>query len=221
MAYLSMLNILVDGIVSALGALRVVNVPKDGEPLVEKRGVGSRHGKLRRRQVFRKFGIDIVLRIGIHGIVANTVDDISVLVATTVRAILTEDIDLLIAGKERSGAIVHSHADKVFVDIGVKNAALVIVCLLARRGGSSRSGLGVDGAVVHHGHGGTSNRTTHGVHVGHVNVWIHGHDSSEVTGEETERPIGSAAATTAVGGSCSHGGVPPGGAALDSVPTWT
>lgn len=223
-----MCNILVNGVVVALGALRVVYVPKDREPFVEEGGIGGGHGQLRWRQIFGELGVDVVLGVRVHGVVADTVDQIAVLVATTVRAVL-EHIDRLAAGQKRTGTLVHVHADKVLVDVCVENAALVFICLLlARRGGGGGSGssLGVHDAVVHHGHGGTANRAAHGVHVGHVDVWIHGRGGlGDDRRRSSERPKGSAAAATmaaaADGGSCSHGDVPPGGAALGSLPTWT
>src|SRR5262245_23714315 len=72
-SYLGVVDILVDGTISSLALLGVQHVPEETEPLVQKTAVRGRHGEVRRRQVVWPFRVQVVLGIGVHGVVAETV----------------------------------------------------------------------------------------------------------------------------------------------------
>lgn len=111
--YLGVRNILVDGAVTTLCPLGIVDVPEEAEPLVEEGGVGRRHGQLRRRQVVGELGVDALLGIRVHGIITSAVDGVARFGA------VAGDVDLLVAGEKGTSAVVHAVAEKVLVDVGI------------------------------------------------------------------------------------------------------
>lgn len=101
-----MTNVLLDLRTRAVAFLRIQDVPEDAEPLVEKAAVGLRGGERGRRKILRALPIDVILGIGIHRIVSETVGGyITVLVPNFSLVLLY--IELRVAVQDGPGTIVH------------------------------------------------------------------------------------------------------------------
>lgn len=124
MTYLRVADILVDRASTALGPLGMEDVPEEAEPLVEEGCLGRGHRQLGGGQIIGQFGINVILGVGVHGIVAEAVaDGVAVLVATAVAIFL--DVDLDVALEELPRAVEHVVSDEVLVDVRVEQGPLV------------------------------------------------------------------------------------------------
>lgn len=135
--YLHVLCVLVDTSMVALALLRVEHLPEQAEPVKEEAAVG-RHGQVRGRQLLDRLGLGKVLGVGVHSIVADAIDDVAVLVATSIGAILLE-INLL--AEDRTGAVKHLVAKEVLVNVRVEQCPVADLLHRKTWGGTLRLAL--------------------------------------------------------------------------------
>lgn len=160
-------DILVHLTTSILAFLSIEHVPEEAEPLIEETTVGRQCWDIRSGEIFPASGLHILLGISVHGVITQAIaQQVPVLVATTAGAMLL-DLDLGVGVENGARAVKHAIAEEILVDVRVQQGPVVIYLKL------SWSGLRRNCAVIHHGHRGITNRTVHGVHVGHIGV-VHG-----------------------------------------------
>lgn len=180
-SYLVVLHVLVHN-KRALALLAVEHVPEQREPVKQKaivacRGVGNGCWG----QVFGTLLVEVVLGVGIHGIVAQAIQVLT-------RAPRLVRLDLRVGLQHCAGTVVHALTEEVIVDVCLEQRTatidrsspelhllwlLLLLLLLLGLWGL----LGTSGhcAIIHHGHRGAANGTAHGVHLSHVTYIVHVH----------------------------------------------
>lgn len=150
--YLSMLNILVDNLSSGLAGSLLMREhgPEEREPVKQEATLVDMHGHVRRGQVVWSL-IEEVLRVCVHGVVAETV---------AMPRTLLLDVDVAVGVEDSTGAFPHARADEVLVDVCVEQRPVLVRAM-------ALGDLGREPAIVHHAHG-SVDRAAHACHACHV-----------------------------------------------------